>query len=399
MDLSYGEKIEAFRRELRAFLAGWPLRGEEARLTPVQQARLFRQRGIERGYVFRNVPVEFGGSGQTPDPLLDVVIREEYGAAGAPGDLFHQGPAMLVPTLLDLGSEEQKRRFIPPTLREEIRWCQGYSEPGSGSDLASLQSTATLEGDHWVLRGHKIWTSNAHESQWMFGLFRSEPNASKHAGISYLLVPLDQPGITVRPLKQLTGGMDFNEVFLDGARTEARNLVGKRGEGWQVSRATLKHERNLIGNPRMMRAHFEAVVGLAKRSERRGRPAIEDAAIRSRLAVLEGYVRSAETSSLRVLSATTRGREAEVIRPMLMAKLFATDIGLRMNALAYDLLAGEGLLAGTGPEVGGTYDFRDSVRSWVQNYLFSLGPSIAGGASNVQRNIIGERVLGLPRDR
>jgi alkylation response protein AidB-like acyl-CoA dehydrogenase len=399
MDLSYGDEIEAFRAELRAFLAGWPLRGEEARLAPEAQARLFRQRGIERGYVFRNVPVEYGGSGQAPDPLIDVVIREEYAAARAPGDLFHQGPAMLVPTLLDLGSDEQKRRFIPPTLREEIRWCQGYSEPGSGSDLASLQSTATLEGDHWVLRGHKIWTSNAHHSQWMFGLFRSEPGASKHAGISYLLVPLDQPGITVRPLKQLTGGMDFNEVFLDGARTEAHNIIGKRGEGWQVSRATLKHERNLIGNPRMMREHFDGVVELARRSERRGRAAIEDASIRARLAALEGYVRSAETHSLRVLSATTSGRELEVIRPMLMTKLFATDIGLRMNALAYDLLAGEGLLAGTGPEVGGTYDRRDSARAWVQNYLFAMGPSIAGGASNVQRNIIGERVLGLPRDR
>ncbi len=399
MDLSYGEKVEAFRRELREFLSGWPLRGDEARLPLADQQRLFRQRGIERGYVFRNVPVEYGGSGQPPDPLRDLVIREEYAASGAPGDKSDQGPGMLVPTLVEMGSEAQRRRFIPPTLSGEIRWCQGYSEPGSGSDLASLTTSAVLEGDQWRIRGHKIWTSNAHEAQWMFGLFRSEPQASKHAGISYLLVPMDQPGILVRPLKQMTGGMDFNEVFFDDARTAAENIVGKRGEGWQVSRATLKHERNLIGNPRLMREQFEAVVALARRCERRGRPAIEDASLRTRLAILEGYVRSAEASSLRVLSAGTQGRELEVLRPMLMAKLYSTEVVQRMTSLAYDLIGGEGLLAGSGPEVGGRYDPRDGARAWVQNFLFSMGPAIAGGASNIQRNIIGERVLGLPRDR
>ncbi len=399
MDLSYGEHYESLRRELREFLSGWPLRGEEARLPLAEQERLFRQRGVERGYVFRNVPVEYGGSGQPSDPLRDQVIREEYAASGAPGDKFDQGPGMLVPTLVELGSEAQRRRFIPPTLSGEIRWCQGYSEPGSGSDLASLTSSAALEGDHWVIRGHKIWTSNAHEAHWMFGLFRTEPEAAKHAGISYLLIPMDQPGIEVRPLKQMTGGMDFNEVFFDGARTAAENIVGRRGEGWQVSRATLKHERNLIGNPRMMREHFESLVALARRCERRGSPAIQDSEVRARLAQIEGYVRSAEASGLRVLSAVARGRELEVLRPMLMAKLYSTDAAQQMARLGYDLIGGEGLLAGSGPEVGGRYDARGDARAWVQNFLFSLGPAIAGGASNIQRNIIGERVLGLPRDR
>ena len=144
-----------------------------------------------------------------------------------------------MPTLLEFGSEEQKRRFIPPTLAGEMKWCQGYSEPGSGSDLASLQTTARLEGDHWVINGQKIWTSNAREAHYMFGLFRTEPGASKHAGISYLLVPMDAPGIDVRPLKQMTGSMEFNEVFFDDARAPAENIVGRRGEGWSISRATL----------------------------------------------------------------------------------------------------------------------------------------------------------------
>ena len=395
MDLQYGPEYEEFRAEVQAFLEGWPLSGEEAKLAPDEQEQLFRQRGIERGYVYRQYPEQYGGGGQPYDPLREAILQEEYARADAPGNSLMQGPGMLVPTLLEMGTEEQKRRFIPATLRGEMNWCQGYSEPGSGSDLASLQATARLEGDEWVLNGQKIWTSNALEADYMFGLFRSEPEASKHAGISYLLLPMKQPGIDVRPLKQLTGAVEFYEVFFDDARTEAGNIVGERGEGWQVSRATLKHERNLIGNPRMISDQFERLLALARETQKDGRPAIEDAGIRRQIAAIEGFVRACETSNLRMLSATIRGEEMKAMLPMMMTKLYSTDVTQMIMKAAYELLGSDGLVE---PALGGNYARENFSAGVVQNYLFSLGPAIAGGASNIQRNIIGERGLGLPRD-
>jgi alkylation response protein AidB-like acyl-CoA dehydrogenase len=397
MDLRYGEAYDAFRAELREFLAGWPLRGPEAALPQASQEQIFRQRGIERGYVYRNIPREYGGAGQPVDALKDRIIQEEYARSGAPGNRLDQGAGMLAPTLLQFGTEEQKRRFIPPTLAGTLRWCQGYSEPNAGSDLASLQATATLEGDSWVLRGQKIWTSNAREADMMFGLFRTEPGAPKHAGISYLLVDMKVPGIDVRPLKQLTGSMEFNEVFFDGARTPAENIVGRRGEGWAVSRATLVHERNLIGNPKLLSEQWEQLLQRARTARRGGRPAIEDPGVRQRLAEIEGYVRAVETCNLRMLSASVRGEELEVMLPMLMIKLYSTDVMQRVACASYDLVGGEGLLEPDFREES-VYDTTATTSGAIYNYLFSLGPAIAGGASNIQRNIIGERGLGLPRD-
>jgi alkylation response protein AidB-like acyl-CoA dehydrogenase len=397
MNLTYGERYDAFRAELREFLSGWPLRGAEAKLPAAEQERIFRKRGIEAGYVYRNIPAEYGGAGRDSDPLIDRIIQEEYARTRAPGNRLDQGPGLLVPTLLEFGSEEQKRRFIPPTLAGEMQWCQGYSEPGSGSDLASLQTTARLSGDHWVINGQKIWTSNAKQAHYMFGLFRTEPEASKHAGISYLLVPMDSPGIDVRPLKQMTGSMEFNEVFFDDARAPAENIVGKRGEGWSISRATLKHERNLIGNPRLMTGQFDVLIQIARRVQRGGRPAIEDPAVRRRLAEIECYVRACETTNLRMLSASTRGEELSVMLPMMMIKLFSTEVMKQIACAAYDLLGSDGLLEPWAAN-DSIYDTSASPRGIVHNYMYSLGPAIAGGASNIQRNIIGERGLGLPRD-
>ncbi|MGH0033257.1 MAG: acyl-CoA dehydrogenase family protein, partial [Myxococcota bacterium] len=196
MDLRYGDEYEAFRSELRAFLEGWPLSGDEARLPPDEQEQLFRKRGIEAGYVYRDFPVEYGGSGQPHDALIDRIIQEEYARTGAPGNKLDQGPGLLAPTLLEFGTEEQKKRFLPPTLAGSMRWCQGYSEPGSGSDLASLQTTAVLDGDHFVINGQKIWTSGAQHADWMFALVRTDPDAPKHEGISFVLLDMHQPGVT-----------------------------------------------------------------------------------------------------------------------------------------------------------------------------------------------------------
>jgi alkylation response protein AidB-like acyl-CoA dehydrogenase len=397
MDLEYGEEYEAFRESVRAFLKGWPLRGDEARLPVDEQESIFRKRGIEAGFVYRGIPTEYGGSGQPVDALEDQIIVEEFYKARAPRDLASQGAGMLAPTLIEFGTEEQKRRYVPAALTGEENWCQGYSEPGSGSDLASLQCRARLDGDEWVLSGQKIWTSSAQRAHMMFGLFRTDPGAKKHEGISYLLVPMATPGIEVRPLREMSGGYEFNEVFFTDARIPAGNIVGRRGQGWQVSRATLVHERNLIGNPFMMREAFNDLVALARSKQRNGRPAIEDPSIRQRIAEIEGYVRTNETSNMRQLTAARRGELSKVDRPMLMNKIFSTDTTQRIMKCAYDLLGADGVLAPLDEELD-TWGRTTTETGWVLQYMFSLGPAIAGGASNIQLNIIGERGYGLPRD-
>jgi len=396
MDLSYGKEYEDFREEVRAFLAAsWPPKGDEAELPLAEQAQRFRERAIERGYLVRSVPRKYGGSEQEPDELKANVIRQEFARARAPGEVRGIGTMMLVPTLLEKGEEWQKELFVPPTVRGELFWCQGYSEPGSGSDLASLQTRAELVGDEWVINGQKIWTTTAKQADYMFCLCRTEPDAPKHAGISYLLIPMDQPGIEVSPLKQMTGGADFNQVFLTDAKTPANMIVGKRGEGWQVSRATLKHERNSIGASAQSNAMFAGLVALAKSTPRNGGKAIEDPEIRQRLAALEGIVRSHEYSGLRQLTRNARGLDVGPIGTM--NKIVSTNIGSEVSKLALDILGDDGLLdAVGGEETMGRIP--KASRNWITQYMYSLGIAVAGGTANIQRNVIGERALGLPRD-
>ena len=396
MDLSYGPEYDAFRADLQAFLSeSWPPRGNEADLDARQQQQRFISKAVAAGDMHRNIPAKYGGSEQPADPLREAIIGEEMEASGAPWRLGAQGVGMIVPTLLEVGAEWQREQFVEPTLKGEYVWCQGYSEPGAGSDLASLRSTARLEGDEWVINGHKIWTSDAQDASYMFGMFRTAPEAAKHAGISYLLLKMDQPGIDVRPLRQLTGAVHFNEVFFDDVRTPANWIVGERGQGWQVARVNLKYERNLGGGGHTRRS-YHALVDLARRTTRGGRPAVEDPEIRDRLAAIECRVRCIETSRMRSLSAVANREEDKVGLSMLVGKLYQTDTSELIVRLAYDLIGSDGLLAPT----DATWGIRSQGRSsdWVDQYLFSLGGAIAAGSSNIQRNIIGERGLGLPRD-
>jgi alkylation response protein AidB-like acyl-CoA dehydrogenase len=395
MDLSYGPEYEAFRAEVSDFLAAnWPPSGADAELPREEQTARFRAKGVERGYLLRWLPRQYGGSEQPADALKATIIREEFSRAHAPMEVRGIGMMMLVPTLLEKGEAWQKEHFIPPTVRGEFRWCQGYSEPGSGSDLASLKTRAELAGDEWVINGQKIWTTNALEADYVFCLCRTEPEAPKHAGISYLLIPMKQPGVEVRPLKQMNGGADFNEVFFSDARTPADWIVGRRGEGWLVSRATLKHERDGIGNGAMSGLMFTGLLALAKNTQRNGRPASQDPLIRQRLAALEGRVRSHEYSAYRQLSRGARGKDAGRIATM--NKLVSTDIGCEVARIALDLLGEEGL-CDPESQTGRLAAF-GSARSWMSQYMYSLGIAIAGGTANIQRNVIGERALGLPRD-
>ena len=396
MDLSYGQESEDYRGEVKRFLsANWPLEGDEAKLSREDGARLFRERAIAEGYLCRNIPKQYGGSEQPADALRGQVIREEFGAAWAPMEPRGIGTMMLVPTLLERGEEWQKEKFVGPTIRGEITWCQGYSEPGSGSDLASLMTKGEIEGDEWVINGQKIWTSGAQRADYMFCLVRTEPDEKKHAGISYLLIDMKTKGIDVRPLRQMTGSADFNEVFLSDVRTPKDWIVGQRGEGWLVSRTTLKHERNSIGNAAQSLGLLSGLVKLAKSRKIDGRPAIEDPSVRRELVRIEGYIRAHQYSGFLQTSKGLKDENAGIIG--MMNKLNSTNIGHKVAHLALELLGDDGLGAPVATGLG-TGTSSSSTANWLSQYMGSLGIAIAGGTANVKRNVIAERGLGLPRD-
>lgn len=396
MDLRYSAAYEAFRTEVAAFVAEhWPPRGAEAALPRREAEARFRARAVEAGYLYRAVPKAYGGAEQAPDVLKGQILREEFARRRAPGEVPGVGVAMLVPTLLEHGTEEQKQRFIPKTLSGEFLWAQGYSEPNAGSDLASLKTRAERVGDEWVIHGQKTWSTLAQYARYMFVLARTEPQAAtRHAGISYLLVDLKQPGITVRPLKQITGGAEFCEVFFDAARTPASWIVGERGAGWAVSKSTLSHERSALGGASTSVTLFDKLVELARRSRLNGRPAIEDSVIRDRLAMLKGSVDAHLYSSYRQLSMSAHGQDPGVVT--LMNKLVSTQIGHDVAWLARDLIGPALLLAP--PAEGGKAAQQAGDEKWINQFMGSLGIAIAGGTSNIQRNVIAERGYGLPRD-
>ncbi len=400
MDLRYSAEYETFREEVRRFLAeNWTEEDREKhgvkdiifnRITrPAERVSEFRAEAARAGYLYRNIPREWGGGEQEFDPLKSTIIREEFRTAGAPREMLGQGPNMLVFTLLAHGTDEQKKAFISDTIFGRTLWCQGYSEPGSGSDLASVRTKAELDGDEWVVNGQKIWTSNAQEADWMFALVRTEPDASKHAGISYLLIDMKTPGIEVVPLKQINGDADFNEVFLDNVRVPKANLVGERGQGWTVSRSTLKHERALMGDTDINRKSLDGIIMLAQFLERGGKPAILDPVLRDRIVQLEARLLAAEFHSMRLLTMQARGEEPGLAG--MTPKLGGTQLTYDIARTAMDLSSDGGALAPGEPTAPG-------MGLFVNAYYWSLGILIAGGTANIQRNIIAERGLGMPRD-
>ena len=279
MDLSYGQAAEDFRKEVRGFLKeAWrpgELRGDELK----EFIRAFRRDAIDLGYLYRSVPKRYGGSEQPVDVIRAQVIREEFGRARAPMEVGGNGVNMTVPTLLEKGTEEQRELFIRKTIEGDYIWGQGYSEPGSGSDLASVRTKAELspDGTKWIINGQKIWTSQGMQSTHMFMLVRTEPDAAKHDGITYLLMDLDQPGVTRRPIRQMTGEQGshtFCEFFFDNAEAPVSWQVGERGQGWYVSRTTLKHERASIGSADGLGSQFRKLVELAQEMGRIGDPLV-----------------------------------------------------------------------------------------------------------------------------
>ena len=391
MDLSYGPEAESFRSEVRDYLrASW--RPETRRGADLKAyVGDFRTAATAAGYLYRGIPRAFGGSEQPADVVRAQVIREEFARARAPAEIAGNGMSMLVPTLLERGTPDQQARFIRPTMAGDYMWGQGYSEPGTGSDLASVRTRAELVGDEWVINGQKTWTSQGDRATHMFALVRTEPEASKHGGISYLLIDLDQPGVTRRPIRQMTGDSGFYEFFFDDARTPASWIVGERGDGWNVSRTTLKHERASIGSAASLGGQFDKLVELARETILDGRPAIHDPRVRQNLARIEGWVMAHRYSSYRLFSQASAGEQPGLTG--LMMKLLLTETGHEIALAAQDLIGDDAMIE---PASAGTRG--RGPEKWLDQIMGSLGNSIAGGTTNIQRNIIAERGLGLPRD-
>ena len=301
-----------------------------------------------------------------------------------------QGIDMLVPTLLELGTEEQKEKYVKPTLLGEIIWCQGYSEPNAGSDLASLQTKGELIEGNWVINGQKIWTSTAQYSQMMFCLVRTEPEATKHAGISYLLIPMDTPGIEIRPLVDMTLNAGFNEVFFTDVTIPEENIVGKRGEGWSVANATLSHERGSLSDPNAMMNRLNSLIERMKQETINGEKAIDNPIYRDKLMKIQGKVIAFQSNSLRVLSAKLNKNQDVKIAGMIQ-KLVGTELRHELEGFAIDIMGELGTLYVNSPNL------RDGG-SWQVAYMYFLGLIIGGGTSQIQKNIISERGLGMPKE-
>ena len=400
MDLNFGPEYTKFREEVNDFCEEYsgvllesskiPLSDELSSGQIKMKRSDWQKLLIEKGYFARSIPKEYGGYGGKTDIIKNRIIAEEFAKNNTPPPMGGQGIDMLVPTLLELGTEEQKKEYIEPTLHGDIIWCQGYSEPNAGSDLASLQTKAELIDGNWVVNGQKIWTSTAQYSQMMFCLVRTEPEAPKHAGISYLLIPMNTPGIEIRPLVDMTLNAGFNEVFFTDVTIPENNIVGKRGEGWSVANATLSHERGSLSNPNAMMNRLNALIERMKNETINGQRVIDNPVYRDKLMKIQGKVIAFQSNSLRVLSAKLNKNQDVKIAGMIQ-KYVGTELRHELEGFAIDIMGELGTLYQNSPNL------RDGG-SWQIAYMYFLGLIIGGGTSQIQKNIISERGLGMPKE-
>ena len=378
--------LTEFRAEVREWLAT-ELSGEWAGVRgsggPGREHEAFadrlawQQHLAAAGWTCLSWPAEHGGRGATI--AEQVVFHEEYARANAPRSVAHLGEELLGPTLIAFGTPEQQQRFLPRIKAVRELWCQGYSEPGAGSDLANVSTSARLVDGQWSVTGQKVWTSLAHVADWCFVIARTEPGSTRHHGLSYLLVPMKQPGVEVRPITQLTGTAEFNEVFFDDARTDASLVVGEPGDGWRVAMGTLAFERGVATLAQQVgfRRELDAVAELARRNGRDADPLIRDRLTRARV----------DLAVLRAHAERTLANEAPGAGEASVAKLLWAHWHRDLGELAMDVRGAPGMI--TPP---------DDFDEWQRLYLFSRADTIYGGSDEIQRNIIAERVLGLPRE-
>jgi len=394
MDFKYSEEDEVFRAEFRSWLEAnmprdWRDDGELA--DPDTQSEFERRRAWHRklydaGWMCIHWPKEFGGRGATL--MQQFIYNQELDRAKAPPVVNFQGIARVGPTLMQWGTPEQKARYIPKIPSAEEIWCQGLSEPNHGSDLAAVETRAVDNGDHFVVNGSKVWTSNAHHADFSTLLCRSDHSAPKHRGLSYLLVDLKSPGVSIHPLIQITGEHGFNQVFFEDVAVPKTNLVGQKNQGWMVAITNMMFERTIHGGRTDMMVEVRQLGDLAKQVYRNGRPAIEDAYVRGRIAGFACEAEGLKYTSMRQLTRQLRGLppgpEGSVM------KLGTTELNLRIQKFAMELL---------GPYSQFEYRAPGAIDrgKWSHRMLAARRGTIAAGTNEIQHNIIGERVLGLPK--
>jgi len=387
-DVELSDDLERFRADVAAWLAAHVV-GEYAELKgrggPGDEDIGFDVRVAweqelgKAGWIGLGWPEEFGGRGASLDQ--QIIFAEEYARAQAPARVNHMGENLLAPTIIEYGTPEQQQRFLPGILRGDERWCQGYSEPNAGSDLANVATRAELDGDEWVINGQKVWTSLAHVSHWCFVVARTDPESARHKGLSFLLVPMDQPGVEVRPIVQITGGGEFNEVFFDDARTAAGLVVGEVNSGWAVAMGLLGFERGVstLAQQVGFERELEHLIDLAKARGRAREPML-----RQRL--VDAYIglHLMKWNAMRSMAASgVPGPEASI------SKLFWGTWHRDLGELFIDVLGPEGLIAEELP-----YELTLEQKL----FLFTRSDTIYGGSNEIQRNVLGERVLGLPKE-
>jgi alkylation response protein AidB-like acyl-CoA dehydrogenase len=393
MKLSFSPEDEQFRSEI----AGWleqnlcgefePLRGRggpgDEHMYP-DERKAWERKLAEGGWTCIGWPQEYGGRGASIEQ--QVVFHEEYARAGGPGRMGHIGEGLTGPTLIAFGSDEQKQRFLPGILAGTEFWCQGYSEPSAGSDLANVKTKAQFDAaaGQWLINGQKVWTSNAHESEFCFVIARTDPDSVGHKGLGFFLLAMDQPGVDIRPIEQLTGTSEFNEVFFDDARCGAQDIVGAPGEGWKVAMGLLGFERGVstLGQQMLFQNELDEIIRVAKANG-----AATDPAIRQRIADAHVGLRIMRFNSMRTLSGG--GDDGTLQKEAMIYKLYWSTWHRNLGKLAMDVLGPESEVLDAGP-----YE----LNRLQSMYLFTRADTIYGGTNQIQRNIIAERALGMPRE-
>ena len=393
MKLSFSDEDERFRREVAAWLAA-NLGGEFEQIrfrggpgdehSFVEERKAWERKLHEGGWTGLGWPKRHGGRGASIEQ--QVIFNEEYARAGGPGRMGHIGETLTGPTLIAFGSEAQQARYLPGILRGEDLWCQGYSEPSAGSDLANVRTKARFDeaSGQWRLTGQKVWTSLAHESRYCFAIARTDPESVGHKGLGFFLLAMDQPGITVRPIEQLTGTCEFNEVFFDEAVCDADDIVGEPGQGWQVAMGLLGFERGVstLGQQMLFQNEFNEVLRIARENG-----AARDPAIRQRIADAHVGLRIMRFNSMRMLSGG--GGDGSLSREAMIYKLYWASWHRNLGKLAMDVLGAESEILDGAP-----YE----LNRLQSLFLFTRADTIYGGTNQIQRNLIAERALGMPRE-
>ncbi len=385
MELTFTPEQEAFRAEVRGWL--------EAHVPAEPLASMDTAEGFEQHRAWERVldggrwamvtwPAELGG--RSADLIEWLIFEEEYYRAGAPGRVNQNGIFLLGPTLMEYGTDEQKARYLPKMGSSEEVWAQGWSEPNAGSDMAAIRSTAERDGDHYVINGQKTWASRGAFADWMFGIFRTDPDSERHRGLTFILVPLDLDGITVRPIQQLDGETGFAEVFLDDVRVPVENRLGQENQGWAVAMSTAGFERGLmLRSPARFEATAKRLVELYRRHADTAEPTMREAVVRAWMNA-EAYRLNTYWTASRLIDGGSIGSEAS------LNKIFWSELDVQMHETALAILEARAQLLAEAPAAG-------DVGGWLDGYLFALAGPIYAGTNEIQRNVIAERLLGLPR--